>query len=132
MRGFRCLEQLELPLELALCHATTIEHWSAMLSKGLSNDPTDHELEYCEPFIGDLVPASISLLWLVSDCTDGYVKVLDVMFRQFAAKKDSQLPALRKIYLTCSGYATEAYKNRCAGLLEELQETVTLELNLSG
>ncbi len=93
---------------------------------------TDHEIDACEPFIiGELVPASVSQLSLISRGTDGHEKVLERMFRDFAAKKDSQLPALRKIHLSCPGDADDAYEEQCARLLAETEKVgVVLQLML--
>lgn len=86
-----------------------------------------HEMDYGELFIGDLVPASVSILSLLSRGTDHHEKALDLMFRGFVAKKDFQLPTLREVYLTCPSDADNTYKDQCARLLEEVG--VVLHLN---
>lgn len=57
-------------------------------NESLVGGSTDVELDNCEPFIGDLVPASASQICLISGGTDHHEKALDLMFRHFAAKKD--------------------------------------------
>lgn len=119
MRGFQRLRQLQFPLEIAMCNVTF----------ATSMDPT---LDYSEPFIGDLVPASVSLLSLLPSGKDNPEKALDVMFRHFAIKKDSQLPALKKILLShpdCPR-GTDAYKKQCDKLVPEVEKVgVVLELD---
>ena len=56
MRGFRCLQKLEFPLEIAMCNVTDVASRVAKSNEGL----TDQVLDKLESFIGDLVPASVS------------------------------------------------------------------------
>ena len=109
MRGFQRLQKLEFPLEIAMCNLTAAAS-------------TDHELDYSESFIGDLIPASVSQLSLISRGTDHHEKALDVMFRDFATKKDSQVPALKEIHLSCPAGADDAYKEQCAKLTAETEK----------
>ena len=44
------------------------------------------------------------------------------MFRQFAAKKDSQLDALKEIHLSCPSGADNTYKDQCARLLAKTEK----------
>ena len=44
------------------------------------------------------------------------------MFREFAAEKASQLPALKDIHLACPSKADDAYKNQCTKLLAEIKQ----------
>ena len=74
------------------------------------------------PFISDLVPASVSQLSLVSSGTDDHTKALDVIFRDFAARKESTLPALEEILLTCPASADATYKEQCTRLLAETEK----------
>jgi hypothetical protein len=118
MRGFQRLRKLEFPLEIAMCNVTFATSM-------------DHALDYSEPFIGDLVPASVSQLSLISSGKDHHEKALDVMFRHFGPKKDSQLPALKEIHLSCpaSPSADDAYKEQCAKLVAEIEKVgVVLQL----
>ncbi|MCJ1271614.1 hypothetical protein MMC22_011516, partial [Lobaria immixta] len=122
MRGFQRLRRLELPLEIALCNIAAATSQIATPKESLVRSSTDHELEYYESFIGDLVPASVSQLSLISRGTDHHEKALDLMFRHFAAKKDGQLPALKEIHLSCPVSADNAYKDQCARLLAETKK----------
>ncbi len=76
--------------------------------------------------IGDLVPASVSQLSLISPGTDAHAQALEVLFRYFAARKDSQLPALEEIHLSCTAHAKDAYKEQCARLRAETERTGVL------
>lgn len=125
MRNFQCLQTLEFPLEIASCNMT-----AAVCS--VEGSTTGHEIDPREPFIfDDLVPASVSQLSLISRGTDGHEKALENMFRDFAAKKDFQLPALREIHLSCPAGADDAYKEQCARLVAETEKVgVVLQLKL--
>ena len=125
MRNFQRLQKLEVPLEIASCNMTAA-------ACPVEGSTTDHKIDSCEPFIiGDLVPASVSQLSLISRGTDGHEKALERMFHDFAAKKDSQLPALREIHLSCPAGADDAYKEQCARLLAETEKVgVILQLKL--
>ena len=135
MRGFQRLRKLELPLETPMCNitaaaasqaATTPNH-SLVIGDGSAEC---HELDNDEPSIGDLVPASVSQLSLISCGTDDHAKALDVMFRHFAARKESTLPALEEIQLSCPASADDAYKEQCARLRGETEKAgVVLHLN---
>lgn len=63
-----------------------------------------------------------SQLWLISGGTDHHEKALDLMFHHFAAKKDSQLPALKEIQLSRPASADNAYKDQCVRLLAETEK----------
>ena len=127
MSGFQRLRKLELPLEIAVCNITAA---AARPAATLPNESladgdgsTDyHELDDEETFIVDLVPASVSQLSLLSRGTDDHAKVLDVMFRHFAARKESTLPALEEIQLSCPNSADDEYKEQCARLLAETEK----------
>ena len=120
MRGFQRLQKLEFPLELAMCNVNDAASRTALPTKG----STTQEPEKLKLFIGDFVPASVSQLSLLSSGTDHHEKALQVMFRDFAAKKDAQLPALKDIHLSCpvSPSADDAYKEECAKLDEETRK----------
>ena len=129
MRHFHHLRKLEFPLEIALCNIDAAASRAAAPNESLVAGSTDQQLDHCEPFIGDLVPASVSQLSLISSGTDHHAKVLDLMFRKFAAMKDSQLPALKEIYLSCPTSADQAYKDQCLRLLAEAEKVgVTVHL----
>ncbi len=128
MRGFEQLRKLEFPLEIAACNITvatacraaTTPNKPLMIGGGSTDE--HHELDDDKPFISDLVPASVSRLSLVSGGTDDHAKTLDVMFRHFAVKKESILPALKEIRMSCPTSADEAYKEQCARLLAETEK----------
>ncbi len=82
----------------------------------------NHTLENNEPSIVNLIPASVSRLAIDSQGTDHHEQALDVMFRESAAEKASQLPALKDIHLVCPSIADNAYKNQCTRLLAETKQ----------
>jgi hypothetical protein len=120
MRDFQRLQKLEFPLEIAMCNITAAGSRVATPNEVL----TDQGPDKFESFISDLVPASVSQLSLLSSGTDHHEKALKVMFHDFAAKKDSQLPALKEIHLSypISPRADDAYKKECAKLVAETEE----------
>ena len=134
LRGFRRLRKLELPLEIASCNIAVA---TACRSATTPTEPTvvadgsadRHDPNVDEAFIGDLVPASVSQLSLVSSGTDDHATALDVMFRDFAATRKSTLPALQLIILTCLATADDAYKRQVDRLRVESEKAgVVLDL----
>lgn len=128
MRGFQRLRKLELPLETARCNITaaaaclaaTPPNQSPVVGHGLTDR---QELEEVQSLISDLVPASVSQLSLVSSgMHDDDAKALDLMFRDFAARRESTLPALEEIILTCLNSAGDAYKEQCTRVLAETEK----------
>ncbi|KAE8130921.1 hypothetical protein BDV38DRAFT_290946 [Aspergillus pseudotamarii] len=85
MRGFCRLEKLELPLEITICTLHALG---------------EQQANYSDLFLGDLIPSSVSQLSLISHGMDGWEKALSMLFRDFAARKGSQVPALKEIYLS--------------------------------
>lgn len=122
MRGFPCLRQLEFPLEIVMCNITAAVCRDSTPNNSLVGGSSDHKLNCVALFIGDLVPASVSVLSLISNGTDHHDKALDVMFRDFAARKEITLPALTDIHLTCPNGVDDAYKDHCTRLLVETQK----------
>ena len=105
-KGFPCLRQLEIPLEVVMCNITA--------NKSTVGGSSDVALS-----IGDLIPASVSILSLISSGKDHFDKALKVLFLDFAVKKESVLPALKEIHLVCPNGADIIYKNHCEELLLE-------------
>lgn len=127
MRGFQRLRKLELSLEIAMCNIIAAAVCRTAITSNESlivedGSPDHHELNDDEPFIGDLVPASVSQLSLISCGTIDHATALDVMFRHFAARKKSTLPALEEIHLSCPVSADDAYKEQCVKLLAETEK----------
>lgn len=111
MRGFQRLRKLEIPLEIVTCN---INHAISRVVKP-TEVFTDHELDMLKPLIGDLIPASVSELLFLTIESDRDGKVLEVLFRDFATKKDSQLPSLKEIYLHCPwAPKSNLYNEQCA------------------
>ena len=118
MRGFERLQKLEFPLEIAVRNIT-----AATCQVAPSNESTTNvSLDNHEPSIINLVPASVSRLAINSQGTDHHEQALDVMFREFATTKATQLPALKNIHLACPSKADDAYKNQCTKLLAETKK----------
>ena len=122
MRGFPCLRQLEFPLEIVMCNLTAAACRVSTPDESPVGGSSDHELDCDALSIGNLVPASVSVLSLISHGTDYYDKVLDVMFQDFAVRKEIALPALKEIHLICPSVADEAYRDHCTRLLAEIQK----------
>ncbi|KAL8830824.1 MAG: hypothetical protein Q9191_001222 [Dirinaria sp. TL-2023a] len=121
MRSFQRLRKLELPLEAAMCNITAASASRAATTTGNSpvvgDSSTEHHyMNSDEPFIRDLVPASVSQLSLISAGTDDHATVLELMFRGFVSTKQSTLSALEQIHLVCPADADDAYKEQCASL----------------
>ncbi|KAF6241719.1 hypothetical protein HO173_000430 [Letharia columbiana] len=117
MRGFPCLRQLEVPLEIVMCKITAAACRYSTPNDSLVGGSSDYKLNCVALFVGDLVPASVSVLSLISHGADHHDKALDVMFRDFAARKEITLPALTDIHLICPNiaddFATFSYKLSC-------------------
>ena len=132
MRGFPCLRQLELPLEVVMCHLAAAASQVSTQSVSLVGSTSEHGPDCDALSIGDLVPASVSVLSLISRGTDHHDKALHVMFKDFAARKETSLPALKEIHLVCPNGADDAYKDQCTRLLAETQKVgVGLHIRLS-
>jgi len=124
MRGFHRLRQLEFPLEIVICNIT-----AAVSQLTTPDQSATNVLTYDALSIVDLIPASISRLAINSKGTDHHGQALAIMFREFAAEKASQLPALKKIHLACPSEADDAYKTQCTKLLAETKQVgVILQL----
>lgn len=105
LRGFQRLKSLELPLDIVLC--------------GLkAADPADHGSLNSKSLLGDIVPASVSVLSLFSPGKSPHEKALDLLFFDFATQKQLQTPNLKDIFLTCPDDADDSYKAQCANLVE--------------
>ncbi|PGH16527.1 hypothetical protein AJ79_01632 [Helicocarpus griseus UAMH5409] len=121
MRGFTRLQKLELPLEAAMCNIDR-----AKIRSQLMGD----EPGYLDSFLGDIVPASVSELSFLSWGMENQDLALSAMFSDFAAKKKSQVPALREIHLSCRSSAEDAYKEQCTELAAETKKA-GVELDLT-
>ena len=128
MRGFQRLRKLEFPLEIAVCSITAANACRAavmpnkcpVVGDGSANE--NHEFDDDESFLSEFVPASVSQLSLISGGTNDHAKALDVVFRDFAARKEFTLPALKEIQLSYPDEAGDAYKEQCTRLLAETKK----------
>jgi hypothetical protein len=120
MRCFQRLWKLEFPLEIAMCNIADAAARVTTTNGGTKGHTPDRS----QPFICDLVPASVSQLSLLSSGKDHHEKALEIMFRDFAATRDSQLPALKEIHVSCpvSPSADNAYQDECANLVAETKK----------
>lgn len=105
--AFKSFKSLQLPLEIAMCNLNT-----AAISTGEPSNCAGESL------LDDLVPASVSKLSWLSVGNDQHGRVLEAMFLDFAARKSSIVPALRRITLSYPEDASDAYKDQCKKLLE--------------
>ena len=109
MSGFHRLQNLQLPLDIAIYA----------------------EMENNDPFIDELIPASVSQLSFITNGSNHHAMILDVLLRDFAnrKKKNLILPALKRICLNCPVRPTNEYKERCASLRTETEKAkLALEL----
>ncbi|KAJ5981145.1 hypothetical protein N7481_008443 [Penicillium waksmanii] len=121
LHGFQRLESLELPLDIILCNFEAAHP---------ADHPADHGSLDSNSLIGDIVPASVSVLSLLSPGKSPHDKALELLFRDFASQKQFQTPNLKKILLTCPDDADELYKAQCANLAVEAKR-VGVDLTLS-
>lgn len=103
LRGFQRLRSLVLPLDIVLCNLKAA-------------DPADDGSLGSNSILGDIVPASLSVLTLLSPGKSPHDKALELLFRDFASQKQFQTPNLKKISLTCPDDADDLYKAQCANL----------------
>ncbi|KAJ5396813.1 hypothetical protein N7509_004926 [Penicillium cosmopolitanum] len=122
LRGFQRLESLELPLDIVLCNFEAAHP---------ADHPADHESMDSNSLIGDIVPASVSVLSLLSPGKSPHDKALELLFRNFASQKQFYTPNLKKILLTCPYDADELYKAQCANLAAEAKRA-GVDFGLSG
>ena len=108
MHGFQSLQKLELPLEVVRCNITFSVSASHVL------------------LLNDIIPASVSTLYLLSRGGNQHQKALEALFCDFAARKDDQAPALKEIYLSCPTDATIMYKEQCEKLATETEKAGVL------
>lgn len=109
MSGFHRLQNLQLPLEIAIYA----------------------EMKNNDPFIDEFIPASVSQLSFITNGSNDHVMTLDVLLRDFANRKMENLilPALKRICLNCPVRPTNEYKERCASLRMETEKAgLALEL----
>ena len=137
MRGFQRLRKLDLPLEIVVCNITAAAACRAATTPNESlvvgdSSTNRHELDDYEPLFDDLIPASVTELSLRSSGSKDHAKALDVMFRDFAARKKHTFSVLDRIILTCPHNADDAYKEQFAILQTKIEKTgVVLSLSSS-
>jgi hypothetical protein len=117
LRGFERLQSLELPLDIVLCNRR-------------ASDPADHGSLDSDSLLGHIVPASVSVLSLLSPGKSPHDKALELLFRDFASQKQFQTPNLKEISLTCPDDADVLYKAQCANLAAEAKRA-GVDLTLS-
>ncbi|EAW13606.1 F-box domain protein [Aspergillus clavatus NRRL 1] len=110
MRGFPQLRQLELPLAVATCNQ-------------LAAAGEEHGEGYVESLLGDIVPASVSCLSLEGCETDDEQPALDSLFRNFAARKEAEVPALREVYIVEPYRKQSAYGRQYAKIAAEVEKS---------
>ncbi|KAJ6047949.1 uncharacterized protein N7446_011134 [Penicillium canescens] len=112
LRGFQRLESLELPLDIVLCNLEAAH-------------PADHRSLDSNSLLGNIIPASVSVLSLLSPGKSPHDKALELLFRDFANQKQFQTPNLKEISLTCPNDADDLYKVQCANLAAEAKRAGT-------
>jgi hypothetical protein len=117
LRGFERLKRLELPLDIVLCYLK-------------ASDTADSELLDPGSLLSRIVPASVSVLSLLSPGKSPHDKALKLLFRDFANRKKVQTPNLKEISLTCPNDADVSYKAQCENLKAEAKRA-DVDLTLS-
>ena len=117
LRGFERLRSLELPLDIVLCYLK-------------ASDSADSETLDPEPLLSRIVPASVSVLSLLSPGKSPHDRALKLLFRDFANQKKVQTPDLKEISLTCPENADVSYKAQCENLKAEAKRA-DVDLTLS-
>lgn len=120
MRGFKRLKKLEFPLEIAMCNIADAESRLGIPPNSLISQEQhwgEHGLS-----VGDIVPATVCHLSIILSTiilSSGMdAKILKVLFSNFAAMKDSHLPALKEIRLRLR---SDSYEEECANLVVEME-----------
>lgn len=118
MGGFQRLQKLKLPLEFVECNPQAGEFQDAAV-----NDISFRESEK-EPLICDLVPSSVSKLTFESSGRDRHGMTLKAIFHDLAAIKESKLPSLKQIHISCIGdlQPEEGYRRECERLAMEIEK----------
>lgn len=121
MRGFQRLQKLELPFQFPMHNIDgviyPVPREEGSLENGIKKE--------AEPFICDIVPPSVSELSLVRGLW-GCRQVLNAMFDDLAAIKDSKLPALKKVYISgfpsYSGGRVNDFREDCDRAVAEAEK----------
>ena len=104
LRNFDRLRKLELPLEIVECNRFYI---------ALSEE---NQLS-----IGQLVPASVAQLSLITSGMQEHADILESLFRRFADERASMLPALEEVQLLCPEEGDDSHQMQCSKLGHELE-----------
>ena len=108
-KGFPHLRQLEIPLEVVNCNYIANESTlEGSLDVALS--------------IGDIIPASVSTLSVISPGKYHCLKALKLLFLDFMVKKEVVLPALKEIHLVYPNDVSIVYKKYCKELRFEARK----------
>ncbi|KAF1967148.1 hypothetical protein BU23DRAFT_603049 [Bimuria novae-zelandiae CBS 107.79] len=128
-RPFQKLKRFEFPQEVLMCNIN---------STGVAGNIAT-SLQYLfnggslDPFVRDLIPPSVTHLWLTSKGMGPYDIGLDTLFRHFRSVRRSQLPHLQHVYIDCEQGAVNAYKQQCNKIVVEGdREGVVIHLNVHG
>ncbi|KAH7304318.1 hypothetical protein B0I35DRAFT_465302 [Stachybotrys elegans] len=100
IRRFRQLRKLILPLEFFKC---SMSYAAQKMGKSLAG-LTKNDIHKLGLQLGNFIPASVTEVTLLSPGHDSHVKVLEVLFYEFAALRATLLPALKRIVLECVIY----------------------------
>ena len=124
MQAFQHLRQLQLPLQVPACNvmdATDPQDPDA-IAEPLAVQVSlaeRHEFEGDGTCITDLIPSSVARLALISTGTNDHAKILEIIFRHFAARKAFKLPALEEIQLSYYQGSEDRYQRQCTELYNE-------------
>lgn len=107
--GFKSLEVLELPLEMA----------SANIEAARYNSTADRQPNEVDVF-DQMVPATVRELSLVLQPTTNYEDTLEVLFHNLDVKKHRRNMKLEKIHLTCPDESSDKYRDQFTMLQQEM------------
>lgn len=111
MDGFKRLQRLELPLEFVMCNLPDV--------KSLEEEDVVER-----PLIGKLVPESVWELSLLSTEAEHHLQALQAIFHDSPARKESWVPALKKVHLFCPVRldSSSRYREQCEKPVEMYEE----------
>ncbi|KAK8038684.1 hypothetical protein PG993_007095 [Apiospora rasikravindrae] len=118
LRNVLQLRDLVLPLDVFQCD---VSHAASRFGKSIG-DLDEEDSETVDLRLGNLIPASVTQLTLLSRGRVPHDKILGVLFRDFGATRAARLPDMEQIILECqSSYSPDpAYRAKCESLVSEV------------
>jgi hypothetical protein len=114
IRSFQRLKKLEFPLDLVMCNINAAG-FTGTITTSLQRVFNSGQ----NPFVRDLVPASVKHLSLRSMGMGPRDVALDALFGHFRTVRRAQLPQLQEMHIACKQEADEVYKMQCNRIVAE-------------